>query len=143
MTTRLLRKYRHSLVIGGLTFGMLLLWIYPAGAVKVVRENSQQVETEKKPATDQQPKDGKSSTTKTLLDDVESQKKKGTSRGHDVWIDKNGDGKNDNLKTTKTHTAPKTRVKESKPATIHNAVPTEKSKPAKEAKDDSTTKKRR
>ena len=116
MTTRANRRYMRPFVVGILTFGVLLLWLCSPGAVKVVKDKSKQVATDKKPAATDQQKDSNATTTRTLLEAVESQKNSGTSTdSRDTWIDKNGDGVNDLMEKSKTKSSERIRIKKKEP----------------------------
>ncbi len=116
MTTSANRRYVRLFVVGILTFGVLLLWVCSAGAVKVVKEKSKQVETDKKPAATEQKHDSKATTTRTLLEAVKSQKDSGTSTdSRDTWIDENRDGVNDLMKKPKTKSSDRIRIRRTEP----------------------------
>jgi len=120
--------------------------VYPAWAVKVVRSKAQQVETDKK--NDQVTTAPDSSRTKanTLLDDIESQKTEGAtadSSGYDSWIDRDGDGVNDNMKSFKESPEIKTKVKQAEVAPKTQNIPVTKTKNLEDLKKDTTSSKRR
>ena len=152
MTTRANRKFVRALVVGVLTFGVLFLWVCAAGAVKVVKEKAKQVETDKKPATNDLQNDGNATTTRTVLEAVKSQKDSGTSTdSRDTWIDKNRDGVNDLMKKPKTKSSDRIRIRRTKPtppksapsSTVKKKEPPVRQKEPKKKEDDSAKKSRR
>lgn len=146
MTRRTNRTYRKTAVIGALFVLLLALWVSPALAVKAVKTNSQQVETDKSNKNTAKDPDSNKSGTTTLLNDIESQKTRGgsaDSSGYDRWIDRNGDGVNDNMESSKTRSATKTRVKQPDPTPQIQAVPDTQQKKTDDDKSDTTKSKRR
>jgi hypothetical protein len=152
MTTRANRRYVGPFVVGILTFGVLLLWVCSAGAVKVVKEKSKQVETDEKPAPNDQKNDSNATTTRTLLEAVKSQKDSGTSTdSRDTWIDKNRDGVNDLMKKPKTKSSDRIRIRRTEPvpqtpapsSNMKKKEPPVRQKEPKKKDDDSTKKLRR
>jgi len=121
------------------------VWVTPAGAIKVERSDSPPAQKDQKHAPAKESGDTARIPTRSLLNDVESQKKTETARDSlDTWIDRDGDGVNDKMKKRSTKSRP--RVKERQPEPVQTAQPKtepEKQKQDPESSNKSTTKRRR
>lgn len=116
MTARVNWRYLRFFVRGMMICGILVLWVCAAGAVKVVREKSAPAETNEKSGVTDQKRDSNATTTRSLLDDVESQKTRGSGTDSlDTWIDRDRDGVNDRMKESRRRSTEKTRIKKTAP----------------------------
>lgn len=123
---------------------LLVLWTCPAMAIKAVKSNSQQVETDKTKKDAVKNPDSNTTGTRTLLHDIESRKQENAdSSGYDRWIDRNGDGVNDNMESSKNKPAVKTRVKQPEPLPSIQAVPETQQKKTDQNSDTTKSKRRR
>jgi hypothetical protein len=144
MTRRANKTYRNTAVIGVLAALLLVLWMCPAMAIKAVKSNSRQVETDKTKKNAVKDPDSNTTGTKMLLHDIESRKQENAdSSGYDRWIDRNGDGVNDNMESSKNKPAVKTRVKQPEPLPSIQAVPDTQQKKTDDNSDTTKSKRRR
>jgi len=139
-------KKRLCALILSVALVVPFVWSTPAGAIKVERTGSEQTpEKEKQAPAAKESGDSARTPTRSLLDNVESQKKTESARDSlDTWIDRDGDGVNDKMKKPPAHES--RRVKSLVPPTVKKrapaADPKEKEEEPKSA-DDSTVRKRR
>jgi hypothetical protein len=143
-TRRTLNRKMNAAVLWAALIAFMT-WGGPAWAIKVEHQTSKRPQTTQTPSS-KESGDSVRTSTRSLLDNVESQKNAESAKDSlDTWIDRDGDGVNDNMK--KTPTPERHRVKTLQPQPTEKKVRPE-SEPKKENKtgttsDDSTTKKRR
>ncbi len=104
MRARTNGKHIWGLAVGLLVLGILFLWVAPVGAVKVVREKSKPIKTQREPSSSEKDTaDTANASIRSLLDDLRLQRKSGSATDSvDTWIDRDGDGVNDRLKRSTT-----------------------------------------
>jgi len=141
MNARVTVNRRLSAVVLAVIVVSYFVLAAPVGAVKIERSNSQQAQKDQKqPAPAKESGDTARTTTRSLLDDVESQKKTDARRDSlDTWIDRDGDGVNDKMK--KPSTTKRQPVRERQPEPAETAQPKSEPKEQKQDQDQKSTNK--